>query len=889
MKIKKILVGFMAAITAAAVVSAPISDNFARSLSGSVAYAADSAAPDSRTAEEKKSTGVITIRHPQTGCTYTAYQLFDGNVTNEQRSDVSDVSDTNPYVLKINGVKWGGDMRLNTTYDNSTGWSSDMTDATGKTYFFTWLKDQNKKVLIGSENKSILDIIKEYIPNGNNPFGVALTNITANTVNFPLDLAKALNLTNGNGANNKIKDPRIYDAFAEAATYFLKDGAAGTTFVEGTKTFADKSETVMQAVVKPGYYVIKCQKTTPESVGNPKETEKALYYSLVLVGATDLGTAEDNTALTGDATVNSKSGNSAATVKVKFYDKPYSDTNGRIIAKSDNTDAILPSGGNFPTTDGEWKTNVSMPDLSYVNCRIEITLPETYECFDQYYLAVPVMYQYVDTYNNNKNNSLQASNHFKRVGDPELKIIKSDGNSTVVTKYGETTNDSDIKGKIEGNTYTYANTGNSDVQNFYADEVFVINDLRKLINKDTIGENDQLVIEFPVKFDLMLHKTANGITTMGGYDQNDNNASGSRDNVAYLRDNNLLQNYISARAVYSSNPNKGVTGYDDTNKVTKFTYDTSKAPNSLENPIAVSMRSAANIVTYRLHLRVEQNADTAAEKGVSGLNFAIYDKTTAKYAVVEKINTNVIEDKDLEGLIYFSGTGNKKQTDAWRITGWETISDLKADGAVDDNKVTTKKADAALQLADTNGSLEIVGLAPGNYTFVSLDDAKGKFMKTGGNYVDVMRPTNYDEFTVEIEDEVMTKVDSAETEVPFLNPTSDLSLPAIKPVNSLSGKVFYKNSTTADLSVVDTTGGITGDAIGTKDPSGDDFKTAVETLYANKDQALVSVKITYIKPGVRLPKTGGIGTVIFFAAGGAIVLAATVLIVTRIRVRKEMS
>lgn len=55
----------------------------------------------------------------------------------------------------------------------------------------------------------------------------------------------------------------------------------------------------------------------------------------------------------------------------------------------------------------------------------------------------------------------------------------------------------------------------------------------------------------------------------------------------------------------------------------------------------------------------------------------------------------------------------------------------------------------------------------------------------------------------------------------------------------------------------------------------------------NNDVALMSMRVTYIKKGLTLPVTGGIGTFIFFAVGGAMVIISTVAIVTKFRVKRE--
>ena len=58
-------------------------------------------------------------------------------------------------------------------------------------------------------------------------------------------------------------------------------------------------------------------------------------------------------------------------------------------------------------------------------------------------------------------------------------------------------------------------------------------------------------------------------------------------------------------------------------------------------------------------------------------------------------------------------------------------------------------------------------------------------------------------------------------------------------------------------------------------------------LGQREDVALMSMRVTYIKKGLTLPVTGGIGTLIFFAVGGALVVISTVAIVTKFRVKRE--
>ena len=63
-------------------------------------------------------------------------------------------------------------------------------------------------------------------------------------------------------------------------------------------------------------------------------------------------------------------------------------------------------------------------------------------------------------------------------------------------------------------------------------------------------------------------------------------------------------------------------------------------------------------------------------------------------------------------------------------------------------------------------------------------------------------------------------------------------------------------------------------------------KVTVEKV--KKGEILPSGTITVInEAGIRLPSTGGIGTTIFYVAGGALVLVAVVLLVTKRRMENE--
>ena len=86
-------------------------------------------------------------------------------------------------------------------------------------------------------------------------------------------------------------------------------------------------------------------------------------------------------------------------------------------------------------------------------------------------------------------------------------------------------------------------------------------------------------------------------------------------------------------------------------------------------------------------------------------------------------------------------------------------------------------------------------------------------------------------------------------------------------------------------SVLDTDGKVVAKLQTAEDTS--TSPATMKEIYATPN-GVVDVLITHKSLQlIWLPETGGIGTTIFFIVGGAIVVMATVLIVTRFRVKRE--
>lgn len=870
MKMKKFFSGFLATIMSVAVIAAPVS-----------IASADT---------NEKCT--ILINHAATSGTYTAYPIFMGNVEPEL-----DDSGTETGRLVIDSPKFHSNLET-TISSNQVAARAD----TQKYGLWTFLHTTGTK----ANDKTFIDMIRAYDPNTS--FS-SFSNIGGGTATSPSAdaeiIANTLNLTSSetavdnilNGTSTGTATSAFYSAFAEAARLFMIDNitdAPGT--LTGTATATPSNGTATIEVDEPGYYLVEW--TPADYNGNESKYEnapRAVRRSLVLVGKGD----------ECKATINSKDTENITSVDIQFnkniLDKSTCEGDAPTYAYPADVSANADAEEN-------WAKNVSAGNGDYVNCRVVVTLPSNLSVYDQYYLAVPIMYGY----NVAGSSGFDYNKSITRMGDDvEVRLVadKIDG-TTDVAYLMNNASDSAVDQRFKpdiSDTYTYANdipiTGED---RFKAKEVFVINDLMsKYANlctgnfggsklTDYVGATLKLTFTFPVKFERFSGDTLSvGAST--GVSVTGYGVAGSN-NFVY-GDDALMKNYITAKAVYSNNPNlkslkDGETAYDKTTAPdgVKLYLDTSKAPGSLPNPVGISKESSANIVTYRLRVHATTNDLLGLNQsgGVEGARFALVDNKTGKYAQVKQLGSYSTYDtvdgeliRDPNNTSNPNAPTNQGSANVYKITGWVE----KADDAnpADDCILKTYNKDVDINKLygnNNSGRFEILGLAPGEYTLVALDEN----IKTADTYMSSVSTTTHNKDYKLQKDDGIAKIEykfsfnpdlvDACTKLPYLTHYAPIgSTAASQPANSAV---------------------ITNDNILIENFNMRWWKGTEEItdkpewwLGQKNDVGLMSMRVTYVKKGLTLPVTGGIGTFIFFAVGGALVVISTVAIVTKFRVKRE--
>lgn len=898
MKIKKFFSGILAAIMSIAVIAVPVS----------------TASADTN----EKCT--IIINHAATSGTYTAYPIFTGEV--EQEEDENGTTGR----LVIDSPKFHPNLKTKIV-SNKVADGSDIVDNSNtiKYGLFEYINGSSK-----INEKTFAELMKAYDPN------TSLTNLTIaiNGTSNPAAnthaelIANTLNLTNdSNAVNNILADGKatsaFYSAFAEAARLCMIDNVEGKTITDltGTATglqVAGSSPNRVEIVVDaPGYYLVEW---TPG--GDYEESvPRAVRRSLVLVGKGE----------NCKATINSKDTENIATVDIQFNDN-------MLVQNDDGTFSY--AGG----SEGNWAKNVSAGNGDYVNCRVVVTLPSNLSAYDQYYLAVPIMYGYnvTSTLDFDKNKSITRIKDTAETDPDPLKYIKvyflnKNGttkaqiikNPNIAGNFTESASEifGDDKGhnatlEVKDSTYTYANSATAtDIKDdFKAAETFVISDIANMLVRDTSNGNgaesqtlkwrhdndspadswDKFVIEFPVKFDRfsgnILNEGASNGVNVTGY--------GFAGNTGWVYgDDALMKNYITAKAVYSNNPNlkalkTGETAYDKTATPdgVKLYLDTSKDPGTLQNPVAITKESSTNIVTYRLRVHATTNDLVKLNQngGVEGVRFALMDNKTGKYARVKLLgNPNIYDTVDGELIRETNpknpnASSNQGAANVYKITGWidkpDSIDLTSLDYILRTYNQNNSSPDGKGQFANNNsGRFEILGLAPGGYTLVALDEN----IKTADTYA---TPIND---AIHNKDYKLNKEDGkSKTEYKFSFAPTLVDTCTKLPYLTHYAPVGSDATTTPSGSEV-----IGEDNVLITDFNMHWWKGATEItdvaqkpdwwLGQNKDVGLMSMRVTYIKKGLTLPVTGGIGTFIFFAVGGAMVIISTVAIVTKFRVKRE--
>lgn len=879
MKFKRFISGIFAAVMSIVFITAPLSTAIAAEID-----------PD---LNENKC--IITINHAASTGTYTAYPIFVGNVEMEKDNDgnttgrklISNLKFHENLETKINS----GQVASRTENDDYGLWK--------------YLKNDTKV-----NTQGFFDLIKAYDPNTSftgfsmslNPNASLQAEALANILNLTSsDTAVTTILGNGNYSS-------FYSAFAEAARVFMvdsiTDGTKGTLTGTANGMPNEGSDSITIEVSEPGYYMVEY---TPENYSEDYEkTPRAVRRSLVLVGkGTELS-----------ATINSKDTQNIASVDVQF-NKNILDKATCEVGDGENATYSYPDDVANADAEENWAKNVSAGNGDYVNCRVVVTLPGNFTDYEQYYLAVPIMYGYNQT----------GSSYFDYTRSITRQTDGTDKTKNVKVYFLNDSNKNEITFS-EGNnftvneSYTYANdktdpTGGVTADRFFAKETFVFTDIANInvISEEgntTLAKNsgyNKLVIEFPVKFERFSNNNLpTGVSSLG--------FNGSAASAGYYTgDDALLKNYITAKAVYSNNPNlKALAESVDETKLSnseKLYLDTTKPVGTLQNPVGVAKESSANIVTYRLrvHVTTEDLKDLSQAGGVEGVRFVLKDNNNGKYAIATTFTGNIDTYDTVNGEILRDNgstapsSSNQGKVRVYKITGWadDYYNDTtEGDGERtlnDDCVLKTFNAsvsDKGIYSNNNSARFEIIGLAPGNYTIFAFDEA----IKTYEVYKGSNTDGDYKEYAISKEDG-KPKTEYGFSFAPTLSETCIKQLynthyaPSNFDLNTLYSGLFNNNGeyilVQPTYHSVNTSGLITNFNMKWYDMEGNEIakENADWWLGQREDVALMSMRITYIKKGLSLPVTGGIGTFIFYSVGGALVVISMVAIITKIRIKRE--
>ena len=657
--------------------------------------------------------------------------------------------------------------------------------------------------------------------------------------------------------------------------------------------------------VEPGYYLIACVDETGRLTNDGKTTPKPVSAMLLLVGPNEKAN-----------TIVGKNTTSVATVDLKMF---YKTT--EITPIGDGDTDVLPAYGNnvrnkmtWSSTsedilnEDNWLDRVSfgnlqrtltyrdaspnaytVPPANYVSevvlYRVDITLPENFESYEDvgYFLAVLGDWDGAG--------GGQAGKYIQRAQSCRPLIYVKHKGDDAINKIGEIGYDPGDEAAKAGFAIG-AKNNNYNVQcvpisyksiyiennEILADEIMYLGDL---FNKDVYGEGtapaegeeddriipfkggDHIYIYFPAFF------------------------WGDR-----ITDDNRLTMPAHAWAVYSNNPHSTATVRNGQKGSISGGFTSRYQINGHVNvgDVGISSVSETNINTYALNVHV-------GGEGANGdKNF---DQNNSFYTLY-RFND---EGEKEYALLYRPCSINTKSYCA----GWYTIDRIKEyfggydiiDGEGENAKI--KVGSNRISDNSRNGTYDL--------NFMALDEVKGKdkdgkditvsYKRTidglapGTYYIEELAITNgngtlnTDRYHYKLATKPFELVVGQKYNL-------DKNLPSATPFD-VANKNYLIGELSVDFDQLETKDRTISAEIlkpvpneGATDASKNSVLRNLTATEAATDDGIVEVLITHKSEQlIWLPETGGIGTTIFFIIGGTIVVAATVLIVTRFRIKRE--
>lgn len=594
----------------------------------------------------------------------------------------------------------------------------------------------------------------------------------------------------------------------------------------------------------PGYYLVSCvDNANNKPTNNGYESTKPIKpvsAMLVIVGPANDGVAE----------IVGKNAYSVPTVTLDMYQKP--------VKLGDNNDVngmdtiIQASEDNWKTTGcfDYYKGEDRQEAILY---RIGITLPMNFDKYEDsgYFLAVLDQYCHYGNASNYK--------EIKRVENvhPYVYVKQESGYKDV--------------GRLDGSPGDGKTIGTIQTDDFY---------ITKILN----GSN----LNTPFNEDNALGFHAHDLFCLGNLYGNEysSDSGGSifkpGDTIYIYYPAILDQNNVYTSEKYLLNVNRIWAVYSNDPYAAELTFEDGYS-HVKRGEVGVTTIAEANVNTYSVKLTVD------GKKGYTdGAQFALY----------RNVNENGTTSKEYACLYYDNyNNGSVTYVKRWIPESELTGGGKKLEEALQDYNSTNHEGYELSTYVDTgiaSTGVQIRGLAAGEYYLQELTISRSSTSKNDPEHANLKtykyelakKPIKFkieNEYNPSVDGYLGTAVNNVDGSV-----TSETN-------GNGNSKTFIKNLTVEFAQnpterAIDPY--IKNPATGAYDVKNSSITTTLNqgdgsTVYATEDGRIeIQVYHNEFRP-FRLPQTGGIGTMIFFVVGGAIVLAAVVVIVTRLRVKRE--
>lgn len=591
-----------------------------------------------------------------------------------------------------------------------------------------------------------------------------------------------------------------------------------------------------------GYYLVSCVDNTGELTNNGYESTmpiKPISAMLLMVGPANDGVTE----------IVGKNAYSVPTVTLDIYQKPVKLNNNDV----NDIGTIIKAG------EDDWKTTGSFDYYEDGNrqeailYRIGITLPMNFDQYEDsgYFLAVLDQYSH---YGSSQSGLYKEINRLKNVYPYVYVKHDSDYNSVgrLDSNIGKITNNYAAAPTLTGGFTTHTTFNENAALGFYADELFCLGDLYE--SKDSNEEcnfkpGDTIYICYPAILN----------------EQN-----------VYVNENYLL-NVNRIWAVYSNDP-----------YANKLTNGDGGYSHVVFGEVGVTTIAEANVNTYSVKLSVD-----GINGYTDGAKFALYRNVTDGDATIKEY-----------ACLYYntSGIGNLTYVKRWVpeteiIPGEnETFEDALQNYiySYGSTKNEGYVLSTVLSSSIDAGGVQIKGLAAGEYYLQELTisnknpNHENITMKHYELAKDPIKFSVENEYNQNVNGYLGTAGNDENGNAIFETTGNGNSKTFI---SKLTVKFAQEKQEKAiDTYIIKPTGtDDEGNIVSVKNGSITTSLNEAEgsAAYATEDGKIeIQVYHNELHP-FRLPQTGGIGTMIFFIVGGAIVTAAVVMIVTRLRVKRE--